>query len=258
MSRDGQAPSYSRKKDPTSARSKPSMLVVLTSRFDRIGVELAKSWADHGALLMTCEDLSRHGWKDHLKTSGSVNGRAVIAGQPVDFANIDGVLVRLPHVSEEELNHIVVADRGYVAAEMTAYLASWLSRLACPVLNRPTPTCLAGPPWPEEKWLRVAAQLGVRTRPAKRDSRSATPTSGCPARSRHTVTVVGNQAYGDAGRDQLRGAVSLALAAGVELLAAEFVESVLMSVNLWPTLESQEVRDAILHHLLTSKRAGGR
>ena len=84
-------------------------------------------------------------------------------------SQIGGVLVRLPRISAEELRHIEAADREYVASEMTAFLAVWLSSLSCPVLNRPAPDCLFGSNWRPEHWVRLAAQVGLLVRPARRE-----------------------------------------------------------------------------------------
>lgn len=230
------------------------MIVILASRFDTVSVALARSWADRGAVLMTCDDLSRPGWKDHPNASGAANGQAVVAGRSTNFTDLSGVLVRLPYVSEEELGRVVAADRGYVAEEMTAYLASWLSRLDCPVLNRPTPNCLAGPAWCDERWLLLAAQLGIPTQAVNRDTRSPSSSPAWEERSLQTVTVVGGQAYGNAGSRELRAAICLARAAGVELLSVGFAHSVLAGVNLWPTMESKDVQDAALDVLSTPCR----
>lgn len=227
-----------------------TMIAVLASRFDNIARELAKSWADRGAVLMTCDDLSRPGWKDYPNALLPANGRATIAGRSMDFKDLEGVLVRLPYVCEEELGRIAAPDRGYVAEEMTAYLASWLSRLDCPLLNRPTPNCLAGPVWPAEKWVHLASHLGIPTRTVISDTRSPSSSSAWAEASLQTVTVVGEEAYGEAGSVQLRRATSLARAAGVELLAVEFAGSELVGVSLWPTMESKEVRAAALNLLL--------
>ena len=71
------------------------------------------------------------------------------------------MLTRVPAVFEDELTDIMFSDRSYVAAEMTAFLLFWLSRLRCPVLNEPTATCLAGRYWRREQWIDQAARAGI-------------------------------------------------------------------------------------------------
>ena len=122
---------------------------------------------------------------------------AVVSGHVVATAEIAGVLTRLPCVTEHELPHIVPADRAYVATEMTAFLAFWLSELACPVLNRPTPACLTGPNWRPEQWVHAAAQLGMPVCPVHRQ---ALLTADVPAANSEqqpvTITVVGRHCFG--------------------------------------------------------------
>ena len=115
--------------------------------------------ADHlaGVRILTCEDLSAPGWRHRLGGAST----AVIGGETVPAAGIRGVLIRRSHMLEWEPEHIVPGDRAYVAAEMTAFLRSWLSGLGCPVLNRPAPTCLSGPGWCREQWVQTAARLGI-------------------------------------------------------------------------------------------------
>ena len=117
------------------------MIVVLASRHDRACGRLVADWAGHASLL-TCQDLSVRGWR---YGPGGVADAAVLGGRLTRAGEIEGVLTRLPRVDQSELGHIVPGDRGYVAEEMTAFLAAWLSDLRCPVLNRPTATCLLGP-----------------------------------------------------------------------------------------------------------------
>ncbi|HEV2714058.1 MAG TPA: hypothetical protein VGU64_02260, partial [Terriglobales bacterium] len=126
------------------------MIVVLASLDDSSAEALVQRWAHVDARLMTCEDLSRSGWSVSPHLRG--RGMTVIGGERVGVKHIQGVLVRLSFVTENELPHIHPEDRLYLAAEIMAFLVAWLSELPCPVLNRPTPFCLAGPSWRPEQW----------------------------------------------------------------------------------------------------------
>ena len=146
------------------------MLVVVASRYDEIARSLVDCWAKQGAKLLTCDDLSVVGWRHSLRGVGGdssplLDSTAVVDGQVVGVEEISGVLIRLPYVFEQELLHIVPDDRAYVAAEMQAFLISWLSRLKCPVLNRPTPSYLLGANWRPQQWVYAAAQVGIPVRP---------------------------------------------------------------------------------------------
>src|SRR5262245_34157967 len=119
------------------------MILVLASRSDENARSLVDRWESHGARLLVPECLSVVGWRH--RGSARPSSRAVLGGVPVNGAEIRGVLSRLPSVMPSDLLHICAEDRAYVAAEMTAFLVAWLASLPCPVLNRPTPTSLAGP-----------------------------------------------------------------------------------------------------------------
>src|SRR5260370_30282273 len=132
------------------------MLVVLASRYDPSSQEFVTNWAGDAGLL-TSQDLSVRGWR--YEPGGQVRA-SVISGRLVSTDEIDGVLTRLPCVGEGDLVDIVPGDRGYVAAEMTAFLSAWLCDLRCPVLNRPTPGCLTGPYWRQAKGIHAPSRLG--------------------------------------------------------------------------------------------------
>ena len=134
---------------------------------------------------------------------GSTSGlaTAVIGGRPVKCDEITGVLIQRPCIFEQELLHISAVDRQYVAAEMNAFLISWLSRLTCPILNRPTAMSLSGPNWRPEQWVHAAAILGIPVSPTKKCSsiienkeKSNTIYSRKEIRS---VIVVGDLYFGD-------------------------------------------------------------
>ena len=84
---------------------------------------------------MTAPDLSTRGWRQSL--SGGDGGTAVVGGRRVTQNEISGVLTLLPCVTEQELVDIRPQDRPYVAAEMTAFLLYWLSRLSLAMFSAP-------------------------------------------------------------------------------------------------------------------------
>jgi hypothetical protein len=53
-------------------------------------------------------------------------------------------------VGEVSVLAVDSSHRKYVAAEFNAFLLAWLSAQSCPVLNRPTASCLSGPNWQPE------------------------------------------------------------------------------------------------------------
>jgi hypothetical protein len=233
------------------------VIAVVAGRHDAAARAFAERGA--GAALVTPADLSQPGWRfqptaeDHPR-----GGRAVIEGEVVDVGTITGVITRLPRVLEDDLEQIVPADRAYVAAEMTAFLLAWLSALPCPVLNRPTTTCLAGPCWAPERWVHLAARLDVPARPVRRRTGGASepqaqPKAEPPDDGRLTVTVVGGRCFGAGDPRLAEAARRLAAAAGADLLAVHFArgrtESRLVAADPWPDVSSPEIADAVRAHL---------
>jgi hypothetical protein len=222
---------------------------VLASRYDLTAQQLVERWAAHGACLLTCEDLSLAGWGYYLPEPSTAT--AVVGGRKVVLGEVRGVVTRLPWVTELELVSIIPADRSYVAAEMSAFLAFWLSDLNCPVLNRPTPGSLNGPPWRPEQWIFTAARVGMRVPPVQRH---LTLSSGATVHEQvgasTTVTVVGNRCLGQADRSLLERSRLLAEAANVELLGIQFSdpcpEATFLGATVYPDINSIEVTDAML------------
>src|SRR5262245_56509315 len=197
------------------------MLIVIASRHDATARALVAHWMAHDVVLLTCEDLSMIGWRHYL--SAVEASTAIVGGREVPVGTITGVLTRLQYINEVELPHIVPADRDYVAAEMTAFLVSWLSRLDCPILNRPMPPCLIGPNWRPAQWVYTAARLGMPVQTwHRRAALSADASSELTAGSTATVTVVGDCCFGPVAEPLMAQALSLARTAGVGLLAVHF------------------------------------
>jgi hypothetical protein len=138
------------------------MLLVLGAEHDASAHALA---AACGGLLLTPGDLCRPGW---ALAGDPARDRLVAAGRELPAAQVELVVTRLACVLPEHLPGIRPGDREYVASEIHATLFFALRRLACPVLNMPTPACLHGPNWRQEHWLVAAQTLGIATRPLVR------------------------------------------------------------------------------------------
>lgn len=229
------------------------MIVVLASRHDRVAVDLVSRWASKGAELCSVEDLSAAGWRylPGVPNSSTVVAGGRIAPQP----EITGVLTRRAWVLEDELIRIVPADRSYVAAEMSAFLISWLSSLDCPVLNPPTPSCLSGPNWRHEQWVQAAALAGLPVRPSHRRVPALAeiaPQQEEWAAPAAYVTVVGEQVLGALNGIQSDQARRLARAAGTNLLGITFAGEFFSSATPWPDLSAPGVADAIAYYFETT------
>ena len=221
------------------------MIVLLANRWNPAAEALRDRWTAHGVGLLTPADLSTHGWMQHLDDPHA--GTAIVGGHPVPQSDLTAVLPLLPCVFEQELTSIVPEDRTYVAAEMTAFLLSWLTRLPCRVLNRPSPPCLAGPFWRPERWTHLAAQLGI---PVRRLHRTCSPISGEPSTLPTSITVIGPETFGEAHPTLHRHALTLARSAQVDLLEVLFTtaqaDALFLAANLFPSLESRPQADAVL------------
>lgn len=227
------------------------MLAVVASRLDENARNLAARWKFQRAALLTCEDLSTPGWRHHLNDPAS--STAVISGQVVPVKEITGVLTRRPALLEEEFVHIAPSDRKYVAAEMNAFLVSWLASLTCPILNPPTAACLSGPNWRTEQWIHAAAQCGIPVVPQHIHipPDKQTPESFGKVTE---VTIVGDRCLGEVEKTLATYARSLARRADVQLLSLKFGETRrdvrLIGVNLFPEI-TPELADAILEYFQT-------
>jgi hypothetical protein len=227
------------------------MLVILAGRHDEVAQSLAARWAAEDAALLTPRGLSVGGWRHHLGSPS--DSAAVIDGRVVPVEELTGVLTRLWCVSLQDLPHIVPSDREYVSIEMSAFLTSWLSGLKCPVLNRPTATCLVGPNWQPEEWVHRAARLSIPVRPiARRSALNMEPTPPTET-ARVTVTVVGSHCLGATDETLRLHARRLAEHAGVGLLDVFFdgddARASFVGVSLWPDIGRADIADAILEHL---------
>jgi len=227
------------------------MILIMAGKQDQSARLLAERWNQFGAEILSPADLSQSGWR-HYAANPSED-TAVINRQTVFVGKITGVLTRLPYVSERELMHIVPPDRAYVAAEMTAFLLSWLTGLKCPLLNRPTPTCLSGCDWRREQWIYLATLLGIPVIPVRRQAKPDGDVSTNPSTdSFDTVTVIGKRGIGAIDERQAAHARRLAAAAGMDLLAVHFRnlggEPRLLGADPWPDITSTEVADGMLEY----------
>jgi hypothetical protein len=213
------------------------MLLVVASQHDGTASRFIERAAPGRARRLSPQDLSLAGWSSGLMPPQRGTGKLVADGEVVDAAHIGGVVTRLPCVVESELPHIHPSDRMYVAAEMTAFLLFWLSSLSCPVLNRPTPTCLAGPNLPWEQWCYVATKRGLSVAPPDVDAVIK-------------VTVVGDRCIGG-GQAEATAARAVAASVGATLLVVHFAEQpsgTFVSADPWPDLAQPEVAAAVLDY----------
>jgi hypothetical protein len=197
-------------------------------------------WAPADVRCISPAECCTPGWRHFVAAPGR-NGVIAIAGSAIPEQEVTGVLTRIPWVTRYELPQIDEADRDYVATEVSAFLLSWLASRDCPVVNRPMPGCLAGPPWGERQWIAAAAAAGFRI---------TTSRPGELGDGRVTVTVVGRQCFGEAASGLQTSSLRLAELAQVELLDVHFdsaeADASFVGANPFPPLSDIGVRTALL------------
>ena len=227
------------------------MLVILASIYDKSVEHLVELWDPHDVSVLTCKEISMAGWRHYL--TDSALSTSVINGKKINNEQIDGVLTRLPYVTETEVPHIVNHDRSYVAAEMMAFLVSWLSRLKCPVLNKPTPQCLLGPNWSQEQWVYTGAKIGMPVRSVYRHSHQSNMIHHPVGEvQRVTVYVIGDRCYGALNNEMAEQSFCLARGAGVDMLSVHFAASekefLFIDANLWFQVDTEHISNGILDY----------
>lgn len=225
-------------------------LLVLARRGDDWAEALVRRLAQHGALLMSPEDLSVAGWC--YRVAAPEESVAVVGGQRIRGGDLGGVVVRLPWVDPIDVPHIAPRDQAYVATEMSAFLVAWLRALPCPVLNRPSPGCLTGPGWRPEEWLARASRLGIPVL-ARRDGLPGAAAAGDVA-----LTLIGARHLGETHPRVLAGAKRLAEAAGVALLCLRYAgsgeEARLTGAAVWPERPDAALPAAIVSYFYPARR----
>jgi hypothetical protein len=221
------------------------MIVLVASAHDPRARGVVEHWGSQCVTMLTAEDLCMPGWQFTVPIPR--NGVAVLGGKVVPVAEIKGILTLRPCIYSEELLSIGAAHRKYVAAESNAFLLAWLAAQTCPVLNRPTPGCLAGPNWRAEQWTLAAARLGIPAQPWHYPGGHAVGNS----EEAYEVTAVGEQCFGCRDAALRRNTLQLARAAGVELLSLRFSkdDGRFLSANIWPQLTHAAVLAAVREFL---------
>ncbi|MDQ6659083.1 MAG: hypothetical protein M3Z00_12830 [Actinomycetota bacterium] len=177
------------------------MLLILCSLDDLDTVAFARGASAAGVpcRVLTAEALSFASRRSHRLSSIRRAGRTSISvvteietvGAPLLLeGNLSGVLNRLVEPPATAWRRAAAVERDYAAAELFAFTLSWLSGLTCPVRNRPTPGCLAGPTPHSLSSLAVARQVGLDCPPLRYSSRAGS-----------AATDLGSAALAAAGHD---------------------------------------------------------
>ena len=230
------------------------MIVVLAQPLDAAARGFVERSGGEAALL-TVRELSEAGWSHSPTGSLDSDDVSVIGGQRVAPSDISAVVTRIPAVAPETLRHIDPRDRVFVAAEMNAFLLSWLTKLegrGCVVVNRATAGSLMGPAWSRERWLAEGCRNGFE--PFARAV--PVPLPAVPPTGTRTIVVAGDACIGDASphlRDRARG---LARRTGVTLMGFCVDEDDrLILAEPWPDIAQPDVASALLSLLRTAPNA---
>jgi hypothetical protein len=223
------------------------LILIIAGSADPAAADLALRWHAAGARCVRPADLSVPGWRHYVATE---RGRdcVVAGGTRIPASEVRGVLTRITWISPAELPVIAEADRSYVATEMSAFLLSWLAAFDRPVVNRPTPGCLSGPPWRAPQWIAAALSVGLRIKPA----------DDTPPRNGATVylTVVGDRCFGSAAAELHAAALRLATIATTQLLGVAFdsdrPDAAFLGATAFPPLDAPDVADTLLAVLQSS------
>ena len=221
------------------------MIVVVASIHDVRALRIATHWGSQCAIL-SAEDLCMPGWVFRVPAEPPM--KAVIGGRAINTEQIRGILTLRPCIFPEELLNIQPVHRKYVASELNAFLLAWLTAQSCPVLNRPTACCLAGPNWRPEQWTQAAARLGIPAQ-TRRHVPSETPVPD--AEKTLEVIAVGGQCFGCGDSILRERTLKLAQAAAVDLLSVRFSvdRTRFVSASVWPCLADPAVLEAVRQKL---------
>lgn len=138
------------------------MILVVASLTDSEVQGLATRTADD-VVVLTPLDLSAPGW---AATMSEETSTFVAAGRRHETGAVKGVVTRLVAIPSVEMLVLANDDREYAACESTAFMAWWLSRFSCPVVNAPDPTSLVGRSLHPLHWASIAIGLGITIDPS--------------------------------------------------------------------------------------------
>ena len=110
--------------------------------------------------VVTPADLSRAGWVHDPHAPQA--DRMALGDAIFGTDHISAVVTALDFVYPADLPHVHPEDQAFVAAEMTAFLRSWLRCLPCPVIDPPTSSELSGRAGDPSVWSEAVGQTHVR------------------------------------------------------------------------------------------------
>jgi hypothetical protein len=230
------------------------LVVIVAAADDTVAHSTACNWSARADVrVLTPADLFGYGWRHDPADPAS--GSFVAGGEVLNVSSLRAVYTRLGAVRERDVPHVRTADRDYVAQEMHAFLVAWLSALPCPVTNAATPSCLAGPAWPWERWALAAHRAGLRPDRVRRTT--ARHDKGELRWGSSLMHVLGDRCLGEhldiRTQSGLIAMASEANAVAVSVLMSppdENGESDVLDCSPWLNLSDRDVQNALLDLLL--------
>lgn len=219
--------------------------MVFGSELDDGARDAVLSWSKKDAVLLTPADLFCKGWRT---TSGKVDDWSFVAsGERYPARSISGIVTMVSRIFAHELFDVEPNDRNYAAAEATAFALFFLSKVPCPVVNRPTANCLTGPNWRPEQWLRACFEAGIRTKESKRTNRVLPQKIDMTGLK--SVTVLAGKCLEDTSEGCLSSVLKLASLANVTFLRVCFTQEngqrFFYKAEVVPDLGDRKIRKAL-------------
>ena len=215
------------------------MLLVLTALDDLAALSFVRASETAGThcTVLTTEAMSFARRRSHrLSDDGVVTRLEMADGTVVSSSNVTGVVNRMLSPPDLAWRHATRQERDYASAELHAFTVSWLNALSCPVRNRPSPECLAGPvPHPFVAAAAAASAglacptvrmgTGHEREPARALLLAAASAAGAGSHMRQVVCLDGVVVADDAPPDVRSGVARLAGSLGLDeaLVGLDFV-----------------------------------
>jgi len=199
------------------------MILVLASIVDEAAAAFASELGSATvASLLTCADLASAPLNLHHPNFEA--STITVGGEAISVGLLTGVVNVLPVILPDEILFYDEAEREYQAAEMHALLTFFLTRVACPVINRATATSLTGPFLNPFGWRQLARSLGIAVANLQMRSDPSVNPFAVPAGSDSVeVACLGSRVIVTSNTLADERTIALAQRAGVEYLRVVYL-----------------------------------
>lgn len=137
---------------------------------------------------LTTEALAfAHRRSHRVSDDGASTVIEVTPGTVIEDARLTGVLNRSIAPPDIAWKRAALGEREYASAELHAFMLSWLTALGCPIRNRPSYECLAGPAPHPFATVAAAVEAGLSCPPVNTGSSAAVDCSDALAAAAHVA-----------------------------------------------------------------------